>query len=294
MYQFGESEELLGEFLTSQRDHFVLATKFTQGDHAGAGLDATGNSRKVLVRSLEASLRRLRTDHVDLYWAHWPDGVTPVEEILTAFDDMVRAGKILHAGLSNFPAWRVARAATVGELRGTGTLIGAQFEYSLAERSAERELLPMADSLGLGAAVYSPLGGGLLTGKYRHSDEGRLTTLRSVIQREDSAQRTEVLDAVLRVAGAVGSTPARVAVAWVRERARRSGTAVIPIVGPRTETQWTDYLAALDLSLTDEQYRELETVSAPVPGVPHAGIAGVQDAVLGRRSADFDRVATVA
>lgn len=149
-YQSGQAEEMLGDFLAKDRDHFVLATKFGIGS-ARPRISQTGNSRKNIVRSVEASLKRLGTDYIDLYWAHFPDALTPVEEILAAVDDLVRSGKILHAGLSNFPAWRVSRAVTIAELRGSSSIIGVQAEYSLVERTADRELLPMAAGLGLGA-----------------------------------------------------------------------------------------------------------------------------------------------
>lgn len=274
VYQFGESETLLGEFLGRDRDDFVLASKFSQGARRGQG--PTGNSRKAVLASLEASLRRLGTDHLDVYWAHWPDYVTPTEEIVATFDDLVRAGTIRYGGLSNFPAWRVARAATLSP-----AVTGAQFEYSLADRTAERELLPMADGLGLGTLLWSPLGGGLLTGKYRTGSEGRLTTLQRVIQREDTKQKTAVLDAVLAVAGELAVPPSQVAIAWLRARASRAATTVLPIIGPRTHEQLTDYLAALDVQLTDAQYDRLAKVSAPVLGVPHDDALANRDSVLG-------------
>jgi aryl-alcohol dehydrogenase-like predicted oxidoreductase len=286
-YQFGESEELLGEFLGADRDEFVVASKFTQSAARTKAVSATGNSRKVIIRSLEGTLRRLGTDHLDLYWAHWPDTVTPIEEIVGTFDDLVRAGKILHAGLSNFPAWRVATAATLSR-----SVVGAQFEYSLVERTAERELVPMAEGLGLGAVLWSPLGGGLLTGKYRHSDEGRLTTLKAVIQREDSEQKTAVLDEVLAVAGSLGVPPSQVAVAWLRQRFAGSATAVLPIIGPRSVGQLEDYLAALEVTLTPDQYERLDRVSAPVLGVPHDAGAAVLAGVLGG-TGRFDRLGPV-
>jgi aryl-alcohol dehydrogenase-like predicted oxidoreductase len=174
-YQGGQAEVVLGELLAADRDHFVVATKYTRGSGGLTGVSDTGNSRRSMVRSLEASLRRLGTDHIDVYWAHLPDTVTPVDEIVAGFDDLVRAGKILHGGLSNFPAWRVATAATVADARGRAPIVGMQTEYSLAERTADRELLPMAEAFGLGVTLYAPLAGGLLTGKYRHSGEGRLS-----------------------------------------------------------------------------------------------------------------------
>lgn len=163
-YQLGQSEKLVGQFIAADRDHFVVATKYTLGSGGADGLSRTGNSRKNLVRSVEESLKRLNTDRIDLYWAHMADGMTPMEEILRGFDDLVRAGKILYAGLSNFPAWRVARADLLADLRGWAPVAGIQIEYSLAERTADRELLPMAEALGLGVALWSPLGGGVLTG----------------------------------------------------------------------------------------------------------------------------------
>jgi aryl-alcohol dehydrogenase-like predicted oxidoreductase len=251
-YQFGESEELVGKFVAADRDHFVLATKFTNGASPQPGISRTGNSRKNMVASLEASLKRLGTDYIDLYWVHFPDDLTPMDEILRGLDDLVSSGKILHAALSNFPAWRVSRAATLADLKNWAPVAGIQIEYSLVERTADRELLPMAESLGLGAALWSPLGGGLLTGKYRRSDEGRLTDLKAVIHTESTQQKTAVVDTVLAVAEESGATPAQVSVAWVRERAAQASTSFVPIIGPRNLTQLDDYLSALDVQLTPE------------------------------------------
>src|SRR5258706_7767065 len=187
-YQFGESEELVGEFIAAERDSFVLATKSPLGAAADGGISRTGNSRKNMFRSVEESLKRLKTDRIDLYGTHFADGLTPIEEIVRAFDALARAGKIIYAGLSNFPAWRVARADLLAELRGWAPLAGIQIEYSLVERTADRELLPMVEALGLGAALWSPLGGGFLTGKDRASDEGRFRTrLRRVVNTRKKA-----------------------------------------------------------------------------------------------------------
>jgi aryl-alcohol dehydrogenase-like predicted oxidoreductase len=266
-YQSGEAEELLGGLLGADRDDFVVSSKFTLGTTRDPRVSTAGNSRKNMIRSLEASLKRLRTDHIDVYWAHFPDAVTPVEEVLAAFDSLVRSGKILYAGLSNFPAWRVARAAAIAELRGWAPLVGVQIEYSLAERSADRELLPMADGLGLGAALWSPLGGGLLTGKYRIGSGGRLSDLGGrVIRTESSVQLTAVVDAVLDIARETGLPASRIAVAWVRAHALRAPTAYVPVIGPRTTDQLDDYLAALDVHLTDEQLARLDEVSAVPAG----------------------------
>ena len=273
-YQLGESETLVGEFIAADRDHFVLATKYTLGTTRADGSSRTGNSRKNMVRSVEASLRRLKTDRIDLYWAHAADGVTPIEEIVRGFDDLVRGGKILYAGLSNFPAWRIARADTLAELRGWARIAGIQVEYSLVERTPDRELLPMAEALGLGAALWSPLGGGFLTGKYRASDEGRLKRLGMLVHTETTSRETAVLDAVLTVAGKADVSPAHVAIAWLLHRAARSATSVIPILGPRTLEQLDATLGALDVTLSQEQVAHLDAASAVPLGVPHEFLQG--------------------
>src|SRR5580692_5605612 len=162
-YQEGQSEELVGQFIKGRRDDFVLATKFTLSPRSNSPLLAVGNSRKNMMSSVEASLERLKTDRIDLYWVHMPDGVTSSEELVRGLDDLVRSGKVLYVGLSDFPAWRVARAVTIAELRGWAPIVGLQIEYSLVERTPDRELLPMAQGFGLGVVGWSPLGGGLLS-----------------------------------------------------------------------------------------------------------------------------------
>ncbi len=276
-----ESENMLGEFLAHDRDHFVVATKYTNGAGAKPRVSETGNSRKNMIRSLEGSLRRLRTDYVDIYWAHFPDRMTPVEEIARAFDDLTRAGKILHGALSNFPAWRVSRAATIAELRGWSPVAGIQVEYSLADRTADRELVPMAEALGLAATFYHPLAGGLLTGKYRGDAEGRMTIRARGYHTEDTEQRTAVVSALLDVAGEIGVPAARVAMAWLRERGVRSATALIPIIGPRTVEQLDDYLSALDVTLSVDQFALLSEASAVSLGVPHEAAEAQQPALAG-------------
>jgi aryl-alcohol dehydrogenase-like predicted oxidoreductase len=270
-YQFGQSEEMVGEFIASDRDHFVLATKYTLGTTPEAGISQTGNARKNMASAVEASLKRLKTDRIDLYWAHMADGVTPMEEILRGFDDLARAGKILYAGLSNFPAWRIARAATMAELRGSLPVAGIQIEYSLVERTPDRELLPMAEALGLGAALWSPLGGGFLTGKYRGDPEAdnRLAKLGFLVHGEKSARETALLDAVLAVAKETGATPTHIAIAWLLHRAARSSNGLIPILGSRTRAQLDGTLGAVDVKLTAEQVNRLEAVGAVPLGVPH-------------------------
>ncbi|GAA4572110.1 aldo/keto reductase [Planotetraspora kaengkrachanensis] len=290
-YQLGESERLLGEFLAADRESFVLASKYTSGTGTSGGVSLTGNSRKNMFRSVEASLRRLGTDYLDLYWVHFPDSVTPIEEILRGLDDLVRTGKILHFGLSNFPAWRVSHAAAIADLRGWAPVAGIQVEYSLVERTPERELLPMADALGLGVAQWSPLGGGLLTGKYRVSAEGRLSDWGRLVHSEDSTQKTAVIDAVLAIAEETGASPSQVSVAWLLERGRRSTTAYVPIIGPRSVKQLEDYLGALEVGLSEAQYSLLDRVSAVPAGVPHEVNEGMLDVMLGGDRGRFDRPA---
>jgi aryl-alcohol dehydrogenase-like predicted oxidoreductase len=274
-YQFGESETMLADFLAADREHFVVASKYASGGPNGS-VSRSGGGRKHMRYSVEQSLRRLGTDHLDLYWVHFPDPATPAEEILRGMDDLVSAGKILHFGLSNFPAWRVSHAAAVAGLRGWAPVAGIQVEYSLAERTPERELLPMADALGLGVAQWSPLGGGVLTGKYRQSADGRAGVLPQLVHADGS-----VVDEVLAVAGELAVPPSQVAMAWLRERARRAPTAYVPIIGPRTSAQLTDYLEALDVTLPAAAYTRLDEASAVPLGVPHTVAAGAVDNTLG-------------
>ncbi|WP_327668491.1 MULTISPECIES: aldo/keto reductase [unclassified Streptomyces] len=275
IYQNGEAETVLGELLGRERDDYVVITKYSGSRSAEVRPGTTGNSRKTMIRSLEASLRRLGTDYVDVFMPHFPDGVTPMPEILAAFEDLIRAGKIRYGGLSNFPAWRVAGAAVRSELSGRMPLVGVQTEYSLAERSAERELLPMAAAHGLGVVLYSPLAGGLLTGKYRQGEQGRLSARAAAdgTVGEGGDQRTAVLDAVLAVAEELGTGPVQVALAWLRRRAARAGTSLVPIVGPRTPAHLEGYLDALNVELAPHHYQKLDEVSAIRLGAPHEDVA---------------------
>ncbi|KJU79915.1 oxidoreductase [Ectopseudomonas oleovorans] len=283
-YQAGQAEILLGEFIASQRDDFVVATKYTIGTTPSDGIGRTGNNRKNMIRSVEESLKRLNTDHIDLLWAHISDGSTPIDEIMRAFDDLVSAGKIHYAGLSNFPAWRIARADLLAELRGWAPLAGIQVEYSLAERTADRELLPMAEALGLAVTQWSPLGGGFLTGKYRATtQETRASKLGILVHGEKSARETAILDALFAVASELGSTPTQVAVAWLLHKASRSSTALIPILGSRTREQFDATLGALDLEMSEEQFEHLNAASAVELGIPHQQVVEMLPALSGGR-----------
>jgi aryl-alcohol dehydrogenase-like predicted oxidoreductase len=269
-YTNGTSETLLGRFLEGRRDEFVLATKYTIGRPPGDA-NAEGNQRKNLVRSLEASLRRLRTDHVDLYWVHMWDGFTPVEEVVRALDDAVRAGKVLHVGFSDFPAWLVARADALAELTRLTRPAAIQVEYNLAARDAERELIPMAEELGLSVLDWSPLGGGALTGKLlgatRPADgPGRVAS--GAVAHFDQ-YRTEraagIARAVVDAAAEVGCSPAQLAIAWLRHQS----PAHIPVVGARTAAHLADNLGALDVTIPDAVAARLDAASRIALGFPH-------------------------
>lgn len=256
-YQFGQAEALLGDLLEGRREDFVLATKFTNGSAPNANRLVTGNSRKAMIASVEASLKRLKTDRIDIYWAHHPDGITPIEEMVRGFEDLARAGKILYAGLSNFPAWRLSRAVTYAELTHAVPIAAAQFEHSLVHREPEADLFPASLALGLGIVTWSPLGGGMLTGKYRQGEKGRAEGFGGrVFQAENSSQRTQILDTVLAIAAELGVSASQVAIAW-------AGThGAVPIIGPRSQTQLKDNLDALALTLSAEQIQRLDTVSS--------------------------------
>jgi aryl-alcohol dehydrogenase-like predicted oxidoreductase len=263
IYQFGQSEELLGTLLEGRREDFVLATKFTNGAVPDANRLVTGNSRKALVASVEASLKRLKTDRIDIYWVHHPDGITPIDEIIRGFEDLARMGKILYAGLSNFSAWRLARAVTLAELTRAVPIAAAQFEHSLVHREPEADLFPASHALGLGVVSWSPLGGGMLTGKYRQGEKGRAEGFGGrVFQPENSPQRTQILDTVIVIAGELGVSASQVAIAW-------AGThGATPIIGPRSLSQLNDNLGALSLELSAEHISRLDTVSSLVPSAP--------------------------
>ena len=284
-YQFGESEALLGGFIKPTRDDLILATKYTQSADPKRSLSVTGNSRKAMVRSLEQSLKRLGTDRIDLYWVHLPDAVTPIDEIVRGLDDLVRAGKILYVGLSDFPAWRVSAAAMLAELRGWTPIAAQQIEYSLVQRTPERELLPMAAAFGLATVAWSPLGGGVLTGKYRKGETGRQTGMGGrLFHAEDTPQKTAILDTLETIAEEIGSNAGRVAIAWV------SAKGATPIIGPRTRAQLDDNLAAVEVSLTADQVRRLDEVSAIPLGFPHDMLAApaYQDRIAGGKRALLD------
>jgi aryl-alcohol dehydrogenase-like predicted oxidoreductase len=271
-YTNGTSEELIGEYLdrSGRRERVVLATKFTFNASPGDP-NAGGNGRKNVLRALEGSLRRLKTDYVDLYWLHAWDGRTPVEEVLTTLDSLVRAGKIRHFGLSNCPAWYVARAQTIADLRGWERACALQHEYSLVERNIEREHVPAALELGLGLTAWSPLASGLLTGKYRRDalGAGRLGAVKDSgnpgFEKLFTERNWKLVEVVKEVARQVERTPAQVALSWV---AHRPAVASL-LIGATKLAQLDDNLAALDLELPAELSARLEEVSRPETVHPH-------------------------
>lgn len=275
VYQFGQSEEFLGTLLDGRREDFFLATKFTSGAAADANRLVTGNSRKAMVASVEASLKRLKTDRIDLYWVHHPDAVTPSEEIVRGLDDLMRSGKILYAGLSNFPAWRLARAATLAELARTVPIAAAQFEYSLVHRDPEADLFPACQALGIAPVTWSPLGGGMLTGKYRKGETGRAEALGGkVFQAENSQLRSAALDEVLLIADEMQVSPDQVAIAWIASQG------ALPVIGPRSLTQLTSNLGAASLTLSTAQLASLALASAGTRDTATAPAVSLDDSAL--------------
>lgn len=282
-YQGGQSESFIADFLASERDNFVLASKYSMGTHE---MQTTGNNRKTMMRAVEGSLKRLKTDRLDLYWVHLSDGQTPIEEIVRGLDDLVRAGKINYAGFSNFPAWRIANASLLADLRGWAPIIGIQVEYNLIERTADRELLPMAEALGLGVAFWSPLAGGTLTGKYRNKEvdpNSRRALAGGLLVKDEKGEReTAIIDLLETYAKETGTNIIDVALAWIRQKHDQSTLSTVTIIGPRNLKQLNDNLASLDLTLTIDQIQSLNEVSKISLGSPHEIIAESQSNLFGR------------
>jgi aryl-alcohol dehydrogenase-like predicted oxidoreductase len=281
-YTDGSSERIVGGLVAADRDHWVLATKYTltgRPDDPNAG----GNHRKNLVRTLEASLGRLGTDHVDLLWVHMWDGMTPVEEVVRALDDLVRAGKVLYVGVSDTPAWVVAREVTLAELRGWAPFTGLQVPWSLADRAVEREHLPMAAALDLAVTPWGLLEGGELTGKYLSDPEGPTRSR----PEEVSRRVNELAEEVVAVAESLGRPAAQVAINWVRQQ--DFGCPVVPIVGARNAAQLRANLGCLDFELEPALLARLEAASGFRLGFPRSFLESdhVRGLVFGET---FDRI----
>jgi aryl-alcohol dehydrogenase-like predicted oxidoreductase len=266
-YAGGQSERIVGELIKPERQRWVLSTKYTlsmRPDDPNGG----GAHRKSLVQSLEASLRRLGTDHIDLYWVHIWDAFTPVEEVVRALDDVVSAGKVLYVGISDTPAWIVSQAVNLADLRGWTRFAGLQVPYSLAERSVERELLPMARALELTVTAWSPLAGGLLSGRYGTDRERPNDTRVAAIGQSSLTDRNlAIADAVNAVAAQRGASSAQMAIAWLRAQQARG--VIVPVLGIRRRAQLEDNLGALELELKAEELARLEEASRIELGFPH-------------------------
>ena len=290
IYTLGHSEKIIGDYLAARpglRDRLVLGTKFFANLWPG---DPNGGSagRKAMIRQLEESLRRLRTDYVDLYWLHNWDPAVPIEETMRALDDLVAAGKVRYVGVSDLPAWKAAEADLVARFRGWSPVIAMQVEYSLLERTPEGELLPMAAERGIGVLPWGPLRGGLLSGKFSRRHEGETDSARSWVRATDADH--VVLDTLDEVASEVGAGPAAVALAWVQGRPAVTST----LIGARRPGQLRTNLDAIDLGLTADQVKRLDDASAPklnfpaennrllAPGLAFAGatVDGVATAML--------------
>ena len=268
VYSNGISEEIIGAAVEGIRDDLLLATKVRFP--MGAGPNDRGLSRHHIISACEASLKRLRTDHIDLYWCHQWDGVTPVEETLRALDDLTKAGKIRYAGVSNFSAWHIMKYLNVSEREGLTRPVAQQIHYTLQAREAEQELLPVAIDQGVGAVIWSPLAGGLLTGKYRRNQPDPEGTRQVQGWPEppvhDAEALYDIVEVLIEVASAYeGATPAQVALAWLMSR---QGVASV-IVGARTEDQLADNLKAADLTLDPEALGKLEKASRKPLAYPY-------------------------
>jgi len=286
-YTNGTAEQFVGEFAADKRERLTIATKYsatTRPEDPNSG----GNHRKSMVRSVEDSLARLQTDYIDLLYLHIWDGTTPVDEVLRAMDDLVRAGKVLYIGISDTPAWQVSRMQAIADLRGWSPLVALQIEYNLIERTGERDLIPMASEMGLGVILWSPLGKGVLTGKYtsRDLDHGGDSAGVEGTRKSGGAMNghlTErslaIAEVVKTVATELGRTPAQVALAWTL----LNDSVTAPIIGARTLSQLEDNLGALEVELPDDACARLEQASTVALGFPHDVLSrpSTQAAVFG-------------
>ncbi len=281
-YTEGTSESYVGDFIAPDRAHFVLATKYTLFTHRNDP-NASGNHRKNMVQALEASLKRLKTDYVDIYWVHAWDFMTPVEEVMRALDDLVRSGKVLYVGISDAPSWVISQANTLADLRGWSRFIGLQLQYSLIERTIEREHLPMARTLDIGVTAWGALGSGILTGKYNKdaAASGRAASWGTV-----SEHNLAIAQEVVNIAEEIDVAPSQVALNWVRQQPG----VVIPLIGAKKASQIQDNLGCLNFALTDEHIARLNKVSDIDLGFPHDFLKteGVIDSVYGGTFAQID------
>ncbi len=262
-YTEGTSEKYVGELIATDRDYFVVATKYTLRPNQFQNMDPNrgGNARKNMIREVEASLQRLGSDYIDLLYLHMWDYTTPVEEIMRAADDLVRAGKILYFGMSDTPAYIMARANMYARCMGLSPVVATQVPYNLARRDPEREIMPMASEEDIAVTCWGLVMGGVLTGKYRSAD----TQTR---YEKASKESMDIGDGVVSLAEEIGHSPAQIAVNWVRQQ--QSKAQVIPILGARTHAQMEENLGALDFELTSDQLEKIDSLIDFDPGFPRS------------------------
>jgi aryl-alcohol dehydrogenase-like predicted oxidoreductase len=262
-YTNGTSERLVGEFISARRDEFVIATKYTLRRPGSdfKDLNAGGNHRKNMLRTVEASLKRLNSEYIDLFYLHVWDFTTPVEEALRGLDDLVSAGKVLYIGISDTPAWIASYAQAMATLRGWNKFVAYQAEYSLLERGIEYDVLPMSESLGLSLLAFGLLGAGVLTGKFNQSG-GPVEPTRA---RQASEKEKTAAGAMMAIAEETGRTPSQVAINWARQKSPN----LLPILGARREAQIIDNLGVLEFSLSTEQIQRLDEINPLPAAYPH-------------------------
>jgi aryl-alcohol dehydrogenase-like predicted oxidoreductase len=273
-YTEGTSEKYVGEFIHSDRDHFVLATKYTLFDKINDP-NYSGNHRKNMMRSVNESLQRLQTDFIDVLWVHAWDFITPIDEVLRGLDDLITSGKVHYIRISDTPAWIISRANTIAELKNWSSFVGLQVEYSLLQRTPERDLIPMAREMNLALTPWAPLAGGALTGKYLKGETGRV--------KENSSRRnennTEIVKKVVDIAQQLNTTPTEVALKWTMQKPFTS----IPIVGATRKEQMNESVKAVSTTLPENFIQELDEVSKIELGFPHDFLASkeVQNVIYG-------------
>jgi aryl-alcohol dehydrogenase-like predicted oxidoreductase len=280
--QMGGSETLLGELVKNRRHRMVISTKYSLTTEPG-NPNAAGNHRKNMVRSVEESLKRMGTDYIDLLYLHMWDFRTPVDEVLRSFDDLVRAGKVLYIGLSDTPAWQASRMQAIAELRGWSQFCALQIQYSLVERTVEREMIPMGQEMGMGVSPWAPLGQGVLTGKYTRTDlvPGDMSDISSrkainAVTGKLTEKNLNVADLVVEIAKEIGCTPAQLAVAWTLA----NPAVCSPVIGVRTPAQLEDNLGALAVEISADQLARLNAISAVEPVFPMDVLKGPAESMM--------------
>jgi aryl-alcohol dehydrogenase-like predicted oxidoreductase len=277
VYTEGASERLIGEFIQSDRDHFVVATKYTPS--SGIDISKSGNSRKNMMRCVEESLARLGTEYIDLYLLHFWDGTTPLDEIMRGLDDLVSSGKVLYVAVSDAPAWQISRANMLADLRGWSPFVGIQVQYSLVERTAERDLLPMAKELDLGMTAWAPLAQGVLSGKFLGVGTNQATR-----QRADRIppRHMEIAQLVADVAKDYGCSSSQVAFAAIRQMSKWGD--IIPIIAGRNVAQIKDNIGCLNVTLEEAHLKRIDEATAVDLGFPHEFVKSqiMRDVAFGR------------